>query len=466
MKKTLILLAALLMLCACQKEEAPVAGSEVIRPATPTQVFPARQLLAEAITPVLVETAAEALPVWRHYAPGRPALLLLTSQPSMLLTPPPALAKPIRELVETADQPTLRRQTLPTLANPTLLPNMAITAALDAGFFSQVIWSIPLKPETTLTLEQFRARMVGDGVLTEKEAAAFRDEGGDFVGTLHNVPFTATVKAIPAQEGPLLLHLDLSYFRPGYHNEIRKPLNLHLREMLIRLRESHLSIIAATVSLSNLSGDLPLSTRFLGGNVRDLFIDPKQLDAAPASQEKLRADAMYLGNFFRKEEVLQKYQEMEKAAPQDPSVKYDLYQTLRQFNRSKEAQEKLSAAVALDQVYGLEFLSLAGLALEKERPDGALQMYEKAAAIFPDNPFILIYKARVYALLGHPEKVMEILTPLQDVAWSDIYFPQMKAEVEGMLAAAKNQGNGAGVTEHATRQRPGGAEEANASTQK
>jgi predicted Zn-dependent protease len=114
----------------------------------------------------------------------------------------------------------------------------------------------------------------------------------------------------------------------------------------------------------------------------------------------------------------------------------------------------------------LEFLRLAGLALEKERPDGALQMYEKAAAIFPDNPFILIYKARVYALLGHPEKVMEILTPLQDVAWSDIYFPQMKAEVEGMLAAAKNQGNGAGVTEHATRQRPGGAEEANASTQK
>ena len=236
--------------------------------------------------------------------------------------------------------------------------------------------------------------------------------------------------------------------------------------MLIRLRESRLPVIAATVSFSNLSGELPLSTRFLGGMVREFFSDPKRLDAAPSGQEKLRADAMYLENFFRKEEVLERYLAMEKAAPQDPSVKYDLYQTLRQFNRIKEAQEKLSAAVALDPVYGLEYLSLAELALEKERPDGALQMYEKAAAIFPDNPFILIYKARVYALLGHPEKVIEILSPLQAVAWSDIYFPQTKADVEGMLAAAKNEGDGAGVSENATRQRPAKTEEAKASTRK
>ena len=451
MKKFFLLLCLATLLGACQRDQPseplpstapgqpPVASVPTLQVASPSpaQVTPpTKRLLVDGVTPVVVETPAEALPTWRQYASVRPTLLLLASDPSLLPYPERIKAE-VLNLARMADIPTLRKSALPTLANPILLPNMALAAALDAGFFGKVIWLIPMKPDTTLTLEAFRARLVAQGILTETEAAAFRDEGGSFVGTVRNVPFTATTKTLPPQKEPLLLHLDLSYFRPGYHSEIREPLHHHVRGLLISLRESHLSVLATTVSLSNLSTELPLTTRFLGGMVSRLFVEPKRLDEALSSQEALRADAMYLSNFFRKEDVLEKYLLMEKAAPRDPSIKYDLYLTLRQFNRVEEAQEKLREAVVLDPIYGLEYLVLAELALQKERPDGALQMFDKAAAIFPENPFIPLYKARLYAQLGHPEKVKEILAPLQEVIWSDLYFPQMKAEVDGLLAGVK-----------------------------
>lgn len=458
MKKILLLIALTLCLNACQRDNAapekkpveppsPAATTAAVNPASPAKLTiqpsassPTRPMPGATGAPILVETAAEALPIWRQYAPERPTLVLLASTAG-LLPYPEELKGAILELARSAEQPQLRKAAIASVANPILLPEMALSAALDAGFFSRVIWMIPLKPETTLTLEQFRAKLLAQGVLTAKEAADFRAVEGNFVGTVRNIPLLATTTTtIPLQKGPVLLHFDLNYLRAGYHNEIRKQLHLHVRETLQRLRDSHLQVLATTIALSNLTGELPLQTRFLAGMVRNYLAHPQQLDQAVSSHDGLRADAMYLGNFFRKEEVLVKYQALEKTAQRDPSVKYDLYQVLRQFDRIAEAQEKLAQAVALDPVYALEYLTLAELALEKQRPDGALQMYEKAAAIFPENPFIPILKARIYLQIGHPEKVQEILAPVQAVTWSNVYYPQMKTEIDGLLAAAKNQG--------------------------
>lgn len=458
MKKVLLLIALTLCLNACQRDNAapekkpaepssPAATTAAVNPASPatpaippSASSPARPLPVATGAPILVESAAEALPIWRKYAPERPTLVLMASAAG-LLPYPEELKGAVLELARSAEQPALRKAAIASVANPILLPEMALSAALDAGFFSRVIWMIPLKPETTLTLEQFRAKLLAQGVLTEKEAADFREVEGNFVGTVRNISLLATTTTtIPVQSGPVLLHFDLSYLRAGYHNEIRKQLHLHVRETLQRVRDSHLQVLATTIALSNLSGELPLQTRFLGGMVRNYLAHPQQLDQAVSSHDGLRADAMYLGNFFRKEEVLIKYQTMEKAAQQDPSVKYDLYQVLRQFDRIEEAQKKLGQAIALDPIYALEYLTLAELAMEKERPDGALQMYKKAAAIFPENPFIPLAEARIYLQIGHPDGMKVLLAPLQTVTWSKVYYPQMQTEVEGLLAAAKNQG--------------------------
>lgn len=463
MKKILFLISLALCLTACQHDNtapekkadqppglvapaAPVKPPMPVSPPIPAQAAsqppansPARPLPAATGSTILVETTAEALPIWRKYASERPTLLLMASEPA-LLPYPEELKGAVLELARCAEQPALRKTAIASVANPILLPEMALSAALDAGFFSRVIWLIPLKSGTTLTLEQFRAKLLAQGVLTEKEAADFRDVEGNFVGTVRNIPLLATTTTIPALSGPVLLHFDLSYLRSGYHSEIRKKLHLHVRETLQRVRDSHLQVLATTIALSNLTGELPLQTRFLGGMVRNYLVHPQQLEQAVSRHDGLRADAMYLGNFFRKEEVLMKYQTMEKAAQRDPSVKYDLYQILRQFNRIEEAQEKLAQAIALDPIYALEYLVLAELAMEKQRPDGALQMYEKAEAIFPENPFIPLQKAQIYLQIGHPEKVQEILAPVQTITWSNVYYPQMQAEIDGLLVAAKNQG--------------------------
>lgn len=439
MKKILLLICLALAISACKRDEPLPAPRPAAPPTLPLVIYPAKNFLVESVTPLLVETTAEALPLWRHYAPGRPTLVLLAAKPA-LRPYPEELKSAISELVKTAEQPELRRKTISTVANPLLLPDMALSAALDAGFFAQVIWSIPLQPETTLSLEQFRAELIAQKVLSVAEAAAFREEGGSFVGTIRNIPFLATTKEIPAQSGPVLLHIDLTYLQPGYQGEIRTPLHLHLRETLKKLRTSRLQVIASTIALSNLSGELPLSTRFLGGMIRDIFVRPQQLDQAPTALEVLRADAMYRVNFFRKEEIVEKYLLMEKAAPLDPSVKYDLYQSLRQVNRTDESLQKLQQAVVLDSIYCLEYLDLAELAMEKKRPEGALQMCTLAAKIFPENPFIPFFQARIYLELGQREKVKELLSPLQAMTWSKVYFPEMKDEIAGLLAAAQKPG--------------------------
>lgn len=439
MKRFFFLICLTLALSACQRDDGPPDRTPALSQ-RPAVSYPTKPLLIESVIPTMVETPAEALPVWRQYEPGRPILVLLANNPS-LRPYPEQLSAQIRTLVTSGDQAAMRNSARASVANPLLLPDMALSAALDAGFFSQVIWQIPLKPDANLTLEQFLSDGIAQGVLNELEAQSFRAEGMDFVGSIRGTPFRVTNAAIPPQTSPVLLHIEIGYLQPGYVSEIRKPLHQHVWEKLSKLRDARLRVIDCTISYSNVTGELPLATRFLGGVIRDMLAQPHLLDQEPSAQVSLRAKAMYLENFFRKEEVLGKYHELEKMAPQEASVKYSLYQTLRRVNRTDEALEKLDQAVALDPVYGLEYIDLAQLALKKQRLTGALQMCEKAVKIFPDNPFITFTQARILVQMGQHEKAKTLVDPLLAMTWSDVYYPQMKGEIAALLHVAGGAGS-------------------------
>ena len=133
-----------------------------------------------------------------------------------------------------------------------------------------------------------------------------------------------------------------------------------------------------------------------------------------------RARALYLENFFKKEEVRTIYEEMEKKAPNDPSVKYALYQILRQFKEGDRALNYLAQAVKLDRVYALEYLTLADLAQEQNLPAQVQRMLMLASEAFPDNVFMQLRLAGFLKTSGHAEMAEKLLIKLRKQPWSPV----------------------------------------------
>ncbi len=434
-----LLLLLLLCLCACEQQR-----QESVVPDTATAVVAASAprsftaLLKEPAEPRLVESPSAALAAWRPAGEERPALLLLANDP--LLRPlPPSLADEILRLTREGSPDELRRRGTARVPNPLLLPEMTVTAALRAGFFSRLIWVLPLAAEGEMNLETLRAQLREYGALTEEEAAALRLEAGGASGTAQGMPLRIVpLTALTAPTEPVVLHIDLSYFSPLYKGEIKTPLYPLLGQTLQQLRELGMRAGVVTISRSNLDGGLPLETRFIGGDLAELFRRPELLDSPLPELWDQRSRSLYLANFFQKERIRELLEEMRQKAPEDASVAYAYYQILRQFREGSPALAELERAVALDPAYAREYLDLVPLALEKEQPEEALRMLDLAAKVFPDDPFISLDRAGLLLRSGSNREGREILQRLQKLPWSPVYYPDMPQRLEEM---AKTPGN-------------------------
>lgn len=432
-----LLLLLLLSLCACepqrQEAAAPDANVAVVAVIAPRSLTP---LLKEPVEPLLVEAASEALAAWRPVGDARPALLLLANDP--LLRPLPSqLADEILPLVRSGSSDELRRRGTGRVADPSFLPEMAVTAALRAGFFSRLIWVPPLAADGEPDFDTLRAQLRDYGALTEDELATLRLEAGGASGTAHGLPLRIVpLAALEAPAETVVLHIDLSYFRPLYKGEIKTPLYPLLGQVLQQLRGLGMTAGAVTISRSNLDGGLPLETRFIGGDLAEIFRRPQLLDSPLPALWDQRSRSLYLANFFQKERIRELLEEMRRDAPEDASVAYAYYQILRQFREGSAALDELKRVVALDSAYAREYLDLVPVALEKDQPEEALRMLELAAKVFPGDPFIPLDRAGLLLRSGRGREGREIVQRLQKLSWSPVYYPDMPARLEAMAKTA------------------------------
>lgn len=427
----------LLSLCACEPQRqdatAPDATFAVVAEST-ARSFTA--LLKEPVEPLLVETPSEALAAWRPLADERPTLLLLTNDP-FLRPLPPQLADEILALARSGNSAELRRRGTGRVADPLFFPEMAVTAALRAGFFSRLIWVPPLAADGESAFDTLRTQLRDYGALTEEEAAALRLEAGGASGSLHGLPLQIVpLAALAAPAESFVLHIDLSYFSPLYKGEIKTPLYPLLGQTLHQLRELGLTVGAVTLSRSNLDSGLPLETRFVGADLAEVFRRPELLDSPLPELWDQRARTLYLANFFQKERIRELLEDMRREAPEDASVAYAYYQILRQFREGSAAFAELERAVTLDPTYAREYLDLVPVALEKDQPEEALRMLDLAAKVFSDDPFIPLDRIGLLLRSGRGREGRELLQRLQKLSWSPIYYPDMLQRLEGMAKAS------------------------------
>lgn len=391
-------------------------------------------ILTDPLSASLMEFPTQALPLWRKHKTEKPVLILLSQDPLMQFLPTTIQRSLVAQLEASESGPPPRLN--PLTADPLLLPRMTIRAGIEAGYFSQIFWVFPSRSNSQLDLELFRQQLIESNALNKTEAESLSVTEQHFTGQVAATPFQAgTLENLAFPRSKSLLHIDLSYFKPLYRGEIKTPLYELLYQTLKQLRQQQLSAAAVSISLSSLDGNLPLSTRFIGATLARLFAEPHLLEQPLSEDWEIRRKALYLGNFFQNEKIRELYLQLKKRAPQDSSVHYALYQTLRKLKQGTAALESLTEAVQLDLAYGLEYLTLADTALGKDRPDQALKMFERAAAAFPDNPFIPLQKADTLIKLGHTEPAVKLLQELRQQPWSKTYYPQLPEYIESLLAA-------------------------------
>lgn len=443
--RLLLLICLFLPLAGCKRSDVPktpVAADRrpvLVQPDTPALPLAAPPFLSQPLDTTVIESTNEALPIWRKFAKHRPVLVIAANTPAVVPVPE-ALAEQVAQLLATADDAELRRCSSPDTTDPLLLPVMSLGVALDAGWFSGVVWIFPTRrPPAELDLQTFKQQLIAAQIASGDEAESFTLNNGSFSGIVRGRPFIAApAAALPPLDRSALLHVDTDYFKALYNGEIKTPIYPLIVELLKQLQERGWTVAAATVALSNQGAGLPLQTRFVGKDLATLLQDPQMLKESIPHQWELRGNALYLENFMQKEEIRRVYREMEEEDPADPAVKFGLYQVTRQLNKPEEALDYLREAVQRDPVYAREYLDLSELALQKQRPEKAVEMLKLASAARPQDPFIRTQLARTLLNAGQREEARAVLDELAALDWSTTYYPEEGEALAGLRSLVQN----------------------------
>jgi tetratricopeptide (TPR) repeat protein len=223
----------------------------------------------------------------------------------------------------------------------------------------------------------------------------------------------------------------MSYFKNLYKNDIATPL-LHLVfQTLTELRERRVPVLAVTFCYGNLDERIALDVRFVGDLIAALFAQPSMFtQPVPVNWER-QGQILTLYNLFQKEKARELAVAQENDLPDAAWVKFNLYQAAAAHKEGGKALAYLGEAVRLDKIYALEYLNLAEMAYDKQRPDEALRMLKLAGETFPDNPGIRLQIAQLNAELGDSKTALHIVRQLQLLPWSSVYQAPIPAYLQG-----------------------------------
>lgn len=388
-------------------------------PAVKTQTTPA---LRAPIKIQTVEVASDAIPLWRAYRGIKPTFVMLTDHP-FLQPIPEAQAKEVDNLVQKGSPEDFVRTGRFSGPNPTLLLQHAVSAALRNHFFSEIIWILPARTEVkTLDLDDFRKLASDAGILNAAELESLTLNDNVIEGEIRGVPLkVATPHSLPKLEGPVILHMDLTFFPAIYKTEISTPIYQLVQETLTAVRNTNWQLAAATLSFSTGRELVDLRLRFLGYQLAEIFQNPDLLDQALPESWLKRGNIFYLENFFQPEKMLEIAQNLEKVHPEDPGIKFELYHIHRLLRADVQAEQFLDQAVNLDRAYAEEYLIRAYQELENAQLNKAIDLFEKAARVFPDNHLIPLQMAIIHLELGQKKTALPLIRDLRNQTWSPVF---------------------------------------------
>ncbi len=400
------------------------------------------RIMRESIVPNRFELPSQAPQIWRKYKQQRPALVLFSEHP-FLQQIPPQLHTRINSLLEEGTADDFYRHGSIQRCDPLLLPMQTLNAALSQQYFSEIIWYFPFRQNLAdVSIDDFRTQMTKAGFLNTAEADKLKIiEEGVIEGDVQGVPLRIIhpLASLPEINRPILLHIDLGYFRGLYINEISTPAYDLLQETVELLRDSQWNTLEITLSTSTEGGNYSLATRFVIADLARLLTNPALLDDKMPASWKNRKEAMFNQNFFQESKARELIQLNAMKFPNDPTIQYDTYQLLIKAGDNQTAFNHLDKAVVLDPGYAEGYLVLA----EKGQKEGwyaqTLIFLDKAAKVYPQNPFILLQKADLLISLKRESEAKSIYSQQQKCSWSKFFYPTISEELKKRSSTTKKK---------------------------
>lgn len=397
--------------------------------------LPDTKLLQQPVSVTRAEMPSESIPVWRTHRDSRPTLLLFSNDP--LLQPIlPQFRTQVTNLV-TAGDPEAIRASGPLAAATVLQPSQTLTAVLDEGMFGEIVWVTP----NTADSESLKGNAMPEtlfriGAIDDYERQGFTPTDYGLKGEIHGTPFQIVYyDSLPPLDTAVLLHIDLSFFTPVYLNEIKTPFFSTLKGMAQKLKEKGYPTLAASISCSNLTRWVPLERRFIASVLDTLLTTPSILDQPLPEAWQRKAESLYLSTFFQNEQRAALFKPL-LAEGRDLSADdyWELYATTIKFASFEEAAGYLDQAIKRDPAYALSYTDLANKARQRALPEIEVDMWRKAAAAFPNNPYIELQLLKAQLNAGTPKKELKPdFERLQRLPWSEFYDEQVIAELDGLL---------------------------------
>jgi hypothetical protein len=407
---------------------------------TPERLTGNIALFDEPIEPIIVELPSEAIFFWREVAANRkPALVMLSIHP--LIQPiDQDLGPAVTKLTNNGERDDFVQHGSRYRSDPLILPTQSVSAAISAGLFSEIIWVFPsTAPVDQMQVDLFRKQVTKADFLTQTEADTLTLKDGTFSGTVRGLPFRAVhPEALPEIGKPMILHVDLGYFKGLYQGEVKTRIYDLLQNSALALNETGWTPELTTLSYSTMEGTFSLDVRFLITNFAEMLLDPTLLDGTIPQNWALRSEALYAKNFFLDGKVQEYYERAAKEYPNDASAQYDLYKHMF-FEQHKVggALTLLDKAVALDRGYAAAYLELAEIANNDGNLTVALELLSKASPLVPENAMVNLYRAQFMIQNGEKGQAIPLIKELKMRQWSSHYHAEIPQLLNGMMNAEK-----------------------------
>ena len=429
----------LFVLTACEKN---TGSTDKKIPAAPIPVVQAalqpRAIFREAVSPMSFELATGALSVWRSYSAIRPALVLFASHP--MLTPTSAeLRDDIGRLIATASDQEIIRRGRATASDTLLVSPQTVSAALDAKIFSEIVVVLSTREAPdAVSLEKFVKRATEAGFLTTAEGTALTLNGSTISGTVRGIPLRiAHPDGLPPVNGPMLLHVDLGYFKESYANEVKTPIYDLIYQFATSVRDAGYQPTATTLSYSNQEVGYALTSRFVLRDLAQIMLHPEYLAGDTPASWKLRASALYASIMFNEAEAQNMTVHAAKETPGDAAALFDLALLHFQHAEPELGFQVLDQAVAIDPGFAPAYVELADQGQSMGQWGKSFELLNKAVSALPNDHELRVRYAGDLIQRGRTAEARPHLETLQQLTWSDIYHKGMPETLLRMQEAAK-----------------------------
>lgn len=420
-------------LSGCEKQRSEPATASTQKTTSSTK------LLTEAIEPEIYELPSGALATWREFAEHKPTLVLFSTHPLLDPYHPSQSTPAIRNLVLSGSSDEIIQFSKSSHNNPLLTPSQAVSAALTAELFSDIVFVLPTITKIgELSLEGFKKRLLAARFLSEEEAAGLTLDKGVYSGTVRGIPFKYVhPDALPEIDTPVVVHIDLGYFKDLYKNEVATPVYSLIQKTAETLKLKQYPTAAVSLSYSNQEIDYSLDIRFLIRNLAEVFRNPAMLDDGIPQIWAMRSQAMYFSSMFGETKSLETYEQIAAIAPDDADAQHSLAMVRFQQKRPQEAFDALDKAVKLDPGYALEYVDLAMQGKKQGRWKETIRLLTLANEALPEHPLFKIELADHLIRSGQGEKAKPLLEELQQLKWSPLFHPNILELLKQMKEVAE-----------------------------